>query len=124
MSRRDHIDAERILKELGSGWTLEAFAEDTWRFSGSNRTIIVSFDPDSEPGVDWIHASISYHQPWRMPTYGDLKQLHAVVFGQGHAYQCFVPSAEHVNIRSNVLHLWGRLDGQSVLPDFGRMGTI
>lgn len=122
--RRDHIDAKRIAKALGPDWWHEEFGDDGWRFTGIGRTILVSFDPDSEPGVEWVHASISYHQSWRMPTYGDLKQMHAAVFGSGHAYQCFVPPGEHVNITANVLHLWGRLDGQPALPNFGRMGTI
>lgn len=123
-TRRDHIDAARIAKVLGNSWTREEFGDDGWRFTGPGRSILVSFDPDSEPGVDWVHASIAYHDRHRMPSYSDLKQMHAAVFEQGHAYQCFVPPGDHVNITSNVLHLWGRLDGQPALPNFGRMGTI
>jgi hypothetical protein len=36
----------------------------------------------------------------------------------------FAPPSEHVNIHDHALHLWGRLDGARVLPDFGRFGTI
>ena len=124
MNRIDYLDVDGIEKRLGRGWTREMWGGDTVRFLGADRTVIVSYDPDSEPGVGWVHASISYHQEWRNPGYNDLKQLHAAVFPDGHAYQCFVPPAQHINIRSNVLHLFGRLDGAPVLPDFGRMGTI
>lgn len=77
------------------------------------------------PGVPIVHASISRHNPVSTPTYDDLALLHAAVFPGGNAIQCFVPPREHINIRPNVLHLWGRADGQRLWPiDFGRYGTI
>lgn len=123
-SRIDMIDVDGITERLGDGWEPEQWGDDTIRFNGPGRTVIVSYDPESDPDVPWIHASISYHQQWRMPSYSDLKQLYAAVFPGGHAYQAFVPPEEHVNIRSNVLHLWARLDGAPVLPNFGKFGTI
>lgn len=122
--RIDNLDIKGIGARLGPNWTPEEWGRDTVRFVGPNRTIIVSYDPDSEPGVEWVHASISYWDEWRVPTYSDLKQLHAAVFPTGHAYQAFVPPEQHINIRSNVLHLWGRFDDAPVLPNFGRLGTI
>ena len=99
--------------------------EDAWVFHGpGDMKVIVSYDPDSEPGVEWIHASISYRISTRFPTYNDLKRMHHGIFGDGHAYQVFVPADEHINITANVLHLWGRMDGKPTLPDFGRQGTI
>ena len=71
----------------------------------------------------WIHASIS--RTSGIPGYDDLVLLHRAVWGvTGHAYQCFVPPTEHVNIHARALHLWGRADGTRVLPDFGRFGSI
>jgi|JI10StandDraft_1071094.scaffolds.fasta_scaffold267220_2 hypothetical protein len=99
-------------------------AADTWEFPGIGMRIFVSIDPNTEPGTDWVHASVAYKDPTRMPSYNDLKRMHRGVFGDGHAYQVFAPAAEHVNIRSNALHIWGRLDGLPVLPNFGRLGTI
>jgi hypothetical protein len=125
----DRIDIKAIhqrLKSYGDWEKPQAWGEDAWfilrRYFGQG--IIVSLDLASQPGVEWVHASISYQMRERIPSYSDLKMLHRVVFGAGHAYQCFVPPSEHVNITSNVLHLWGRRDGQPVLPDFGRHGTI
>lgn len=132
--RRDKLDAQAMHQRLtadGSRWEKPttvviagAEAADTWLIQGVGYRIIVSYDPDSEPGVEWVHASISHANPQRIPSYNDLKRLHHGVFGDGHAYQAFVPAAEHISIRNNVLHLWGRLDGKPVLPDFGRLGTI
>lgn len=124
-SLRDNIDAEAIWRALGRGWGYpQPLGEDCWVFDGHRKRIIVSYDNLSEPGTEWIHASISHEDVNRMPGYGELKQMHGAVFGDGHAYQCFVPESQHVNIRDNVLHLWGRQDGQAVLPNFGRFGSI
>lgn len=67
-------------------------------------------------GHDWVHASIAH--PAQTPDYHDLKLLHRAVFGTGWAYQVFAPPAQHVNIAEHALHLFGRLDGRPVLPDF------
>jgi hypothetical protein len=104
-------------------------AGDTgWRFQRYDNTLlaIVSAACWPElPDVPIIHASISRHTPVQTPAYDDLQTLHRAVWPDGHAIQCFVPPGEHVNIRSNVLHLWGRADGQPLWPiNFGRFGTI
>ena len=66
--------------------------------------------------VEWVHASIS--RPVNIPSYADLVMLHAAVFAEGWAYQVFAPPSVHVNIQARALHLFGRLDGCPVLPDF------
>lgn len=129
MSRlADRIDIKAIthrLHTLDRTWDKpQEMGEDAWFILGNGKGIIISLDTDSEPGVDWIHASFSYQVNQRYPSYFDLKLMHAAVFGDGHAYQCFVPPDQHISITANVLHLWGRADGKPVLPDFGRYGTI
>lgn len=85
-------------------------------------SVIVSQAPWDD-GIEWIHASISNEV--RMPTYGELAALKAGVFGPDRfAFQVFAPDDRHVNIHQHALHLWGRADGKSPLPDFGVMGTI
>lgn len=121
---RDRIDAVAINSRLGWKKAPRPLGDDAWVFEHPvGRRIIVSYDDVSEPGVEWIHASASHRDTRRMPSYGELKQMHAAVFS-GPAYQVFVPPDEHINIRSNVLHLWGRMDGAPALPNFGRFGTI
>lgn len=131
---RDRLDVAAMHQRLtadGSRWKKwvplaydGVESADTWVFGGVGTRIFVSLDPDSEPGVDWIHASTAYTTPSRMPSYSDLKRMHHGVFGDGHAYQVFVPASQHISITHNVLHLWGHLDGTPALPNFGRAGTI
>jgi hypothetical protein len=129
---RDRLDVRMMHKRLGQYWSEPeplvidgVEGEDSWLFVGpGGAKMIVSYDQDSEPGVEWIHASMSYEGDYRLPSYMDLKRMHAAVFGDGHAYQVFVPPQNHINIRNNVLHLWGRVDGKPVLPDFGWQGMI
>lgn len=123
---RETIDALKIKRVLGRDWfPPQPYGEDCWWFDTRDPQglrIIVSPFGETD-GSDWIHASIS-RLNGEIPTYDDLTLLHRAVFGDGYAYQCFVPASEHINITENVLHLWGRLDGMAVLPDFGRGRTI
>jgi hypothetical protein len=92
----------------------------TWDNGRDTRIIVTQADHD---GIEVIHASISH--PAKMPSYREMSALHRAVFGRKrHAYQCFVPVTEHVNIHDFTLHLWGRADGQPMLPDFGQYGSI
>lgn len=67
---------------------------------------------------EWIHLSVSRKS--RIPSYEDLALVKKQFLGERHAYQCFVPEREHINIHPYVLHLWAREDGKAVLPDFSR----
>ena len=114
-----------IRRKLGrSDWSApERFGPDGWRFvalDGSG-SVILTVAPHGED--EWIHASVAWKD--HMPTYVDLKWLHAAVFGDRWAYQVFAPLSEHVNIHKYALHLWGRVDGKPGLPDFTEgMGSI
>ena len=99
-------------RPFGDGWCFDTLAAD--------RRIIVS--PFALDGVEWIHASVSRRDA--IATHQDLVELHAAVWPDGHAYQVFVPPAEHININEFVLHLWGRMDGARVLPDFAVLRSI
>jgi hypothetical protein len=97
--------------------------------SDGKRSIIVTSSglaPDIADGHTWLHASISAHpNSAPVPEYEELAQLRYAVWGEhGWAFQVFAPAASHVNIRANALHLWGRLDGTRIHPDFGWAGTI
>ena len=119
------VDPKRLHSELGS--TLyckpEPFGPDGWslvRRSGRGSAIVTAAPFDD--GHVWVHASIS--DASFMPSYRDLQALHRAAFGGGYAYQVFAPQADHVNIHTHALHLWGRADGARALPDFGAFGTI
>jgi hypothetical protein len=128
----DLVNGLEIRKALGSKtWGPPRPMEtDGFTFVSTDRDakVIVtgfyeSWFVDGGAAVPWIHASIS--RTSGVPSYDDLVMLHRVVWGDtGHAYQCFVPPTEHVNIHARALHLWGRADGSRVLPDFAVFGTI
>jgi hypothetical protein len=98
------------------------------RFDGRRSIIVTSSDlpPQISDGNVWLHASISsYPDDAPVPEYAELAELRHAVWGEtGWAFQVFAPAASHVNIRGNALHLWGRLDGARIHPDFGWAGTI
>lgn len=103
---------------FGLGWRYE-------RYDATGIVLVTAAIHDELPDVPIVHASMSRHQPERVPDYADLCHLHAAVFPGGNAIQCFVPPGDHVNLRDCVLHLWGRADGLRLWPiDFGRYGTL
>ena len=98
------------------GWLMDTIADEPRQVG---RIIITAADhPESG---EWWHASISRVY---MPTYDDLAMLHKAVWPVGWAYQCFAPPEHHVNIAEYALHLWGRPDGEAMLPNFGELGSI
>lgn len=109
-----------IRRRLGRGnWsTPERFGPDGWRWIelAGRGSVIATVAPCGEDNADWIHASLAWVD--HIPSYGDLKWLHAAVFNGGWAYQVFAPPTDHVNIHEYALHLWGRVDGLPGLPDF------
>lgn len=120
-----NFDALAIRKALGlADWLPpRPHGPDGWSYlhRREDSSVIVSCAPHDEH--EWVHASIAH--PDRMPSYDDLKLLHAAVFGDGWAYQVFAPPSDHVNIHQHALHLWGRLDGKPALPDFTHgLGSI
>lgn len=112
------LNALAIRRHLGRDrWgPPEPFGPDGWTFTARDgaASVIVTV-ADHGDGTEWVHASMARVD--RLPTYGDLVDLHRAVWKDtGYAYQTFAPVAHHVNIHPNALHLWGRLDGAPVLP--------
>lgn len=93
------------------GWQLDSLGAEV-----KGRVIVTACEEQDDEW--WVHASISWAN--RLPSYDDLKLLHAAVFGDGWAYLPFAPPAEHVNHAQYALHLFGRLDGAASMPDFTR----
>lgn len=123
-----NVDPLALRRRLGrKTWgTPTPYGPDGWRLDaldGQARVIVsASTVPGEADQVEWVHASMS--RAASVPTYDDLVALHAAVWPEGTAYQVFVPPSEHINIHPYALHLWGRLDGARVLPDFGQTGSI
>lgn len=104
------------------GWRLQRSSDD-----GLDRDLLASCSDlrliGINDGVEWLHVSL-YAGEDVTPPYDELVLLHAAFFGaHRYAYQVFAPASQHVNIK-NALHLWGRVDGAAVLPEFGLLGSI
>lgn len=67
-------------------------------------------------GNMWLH--VSYSRADRVPDHADTCKVKAAFLGDRYAYAVFPPAGQYVNIHPNCLHLWARLDGQAVLPEF------
>lgn len=124
------MNPDKVRKQLSKiepgAWTASPWGADGWRFvhGQEKASVMISCGP-TDPGGDptvYIHASIA--RRGRMPSYADLAKLHRIAFGDLWAYQVFAPKEHHVNIAAYALHLWGRADGQPMLPNFGAHGTI
>jgi hypothetical protein len=112
------INALSIRKRLGPHvWSApQQFGPDGWLFrTRDNDWHVIVTVAERDDGTEWVHASMAGP---RLPSYDQLCLLHHAVFDEGYAYQCFVPTDHHVNIHPRALHLWGRLDGAAVLPEF------
>ena len=102
------------------GWYIEETTEDgsAWRHK-DGRIIIASTSRELD-GRRWLHLSIS--RRGRLPDYDDMKYLKRHWAGdEAKAIEVHAPASEHVNIATNVRHLWVCLEGDP-LPDFTRGG--
>ena len=75
-----------------------------------------------EDGNLWAHMSLAVHASEELPGWGMLRDAHWLLYPGLPAVQVIVPPSRHVNI-GEVAHAWTCLAG-SVLPDFGKYGTI
>jgi hypothetical protein len=119
------VDGLRLRRVFGWERYLvpEPFGPDGWQMVERDRSGSVIVTCAHHDGAEWVHASIAKVD--RLPAYAELTTLRAAVWGDdGWAYQVFAPPSSHVNIHEFALHLWGRLDGQAVLPNFGSGGSI
>lgn len=67
-------------------------------------------------GQFWLHLSVSHRK--RVPTWQELTWCKDIFLGDREAYQVLPPPERYVNIMPNVLHMFARIDGAAVLPDF------
>lgn len=120
LGRKEWRPPEQIPSVSGNGQQSYLWKLDRYDMCGR---VLLSVDT-WEDGHEWVHASMSLGRLNRVPTYEELKLLHRAVFGDGWAYHVFAPASDHVNDHEFCLHLWGRLDGAPVLPNFAVMGSV
>lgn len=121
-----NINVLQIRKTLGrdNWYPFEPYGPDGWCGVSRDHSCSVIVSCASFDDVEYVHASIANTDHETIPSYHMLVLLHKAVFGDGYAYQVFAPPQQHVNIHEAALHLFGRLDGKPVLPEFGIDGTI
>lgn len=104
---------------------LEATPDGGYFQSDRLRLTVICSIAREQDGHLWVHASVSQYGK-KLATYEQLALVKRLFIGEARtAYQLFVPPSEHVNLIPYVLHLWARLDGTSVTPDFTHgMGSI
>jgi len=127
------VDKARCLRILRKQLVPHVVPDDLENFGPSGFRVVlyenelavgsVIISQADHDGIEWIHASIAF--TIEDPSYQDLVTLKEAVFGPDRvAYQVFPARADHVSIHDHALHLWGRADGEGMLPEFGREGTI
>jgi dCTP deaminase len=65
----------------------------------------------------WDHVSASRAN--RCPNWPEMSHLHRLFFGDEPAMQLHVPSADHINIHPNTLHLWRPHRADIPMPPYG-----
>ena len=113
--------------DIDSRLRLVETREDGYAATYRDVNVIVSLERKSD-GEVWIHGSVS-RRGGGMPTYDHLMFLKEIAFGPDRtAVQVFPPANRHIDIAGRlrrpiqVLHLWGRYEGNGWLPDMADGG--
>lgn len=132
---RTRVDPSLVraaLQRIKPSWTLvekpEHEDEDCCHaFVRGTIQVLWSMSRESD-GEIWIHVSLcgrSGPKALYLPTYEDVKRVKQDFLGDAWAYQVFPDQRHYINQNPFVLHLWARMDGAAVLPDFTHgLGTI
>lgn len=75
--------------------------------------VLVSIDDRGEAGR-WLHSSLSYAS--RLPGWADVRRVHEVIHGDRIVIQVLPPREHWLNVMPFCLHLFERLDANTV-PD-------
>ncbi len=95
----------RVLHPWGNGLALQH----------GDLKVIIDCSPKKD-GECWLHVSASRVN--RTPSHEDMALIKTAFLGERYAYSVWPPSEKYVNIHKHCLHLWARLDGAAVLPEF------
>lgn len=67
-------------------------------------------------GAPWSHVSMSHHAC--LPTWEEILEAKVLLLGDRLAIQVLPPKDEYINLHPYVLHLWCKLEGPRLVPDF------
>lgn len=74
-----------------------------------------------QDGNVWLHVSVCGRKgkdDWYIPSWEEMSRAKNDLIGNKWAYQVMPPPKDYVNVNPYCLHIFARLDGTSVLPDF------
>jgi hypothetical protein len=78
------------------------------------RVLVTVEDRGPETGW-WLHVSVS--RATKLPSWSDLREVKDLLIGRDRcALHLIPPEAFYVNVHNFTLHLWSRLDADSVPP--------
>ena len=98
-------------------WTMEEDHPNAQLWRRSDGLLVITEVAFYE-GAPWLHVSCSYRN--RTPHHAELVDVKTTFIGDRLAVQVFPIRAEYVNEHPHCLHLWCRLDGERITPDFRR----
>ena len=85
----------------------------------SSLSAALSIDDFNDNAGAWLHLSVSKRGGSELPSWRELKEAKELFLGDRIAVQMFPPKDSYVNI-SETLHLFHRLDGDTVAPGLWR----
>jgi hypothetical protein len=86
----------------------------------TGQSVIVSLEEHN--GTKWLHVSTAF--PTKLPSWFELREVKDLFIGRNReAVQVLPPEKEYVNLHPYCLHLWARVDGTRLLPDFTQGGS-
>jgi hypothetical protein len=77
---------------------------------------------EEDDGEVWAHLSVSL-RTWTLPEWRQLKEAQWLCYPDHAGIVVVAPKDEHVNV-AEVLHVWTKLTGPPVLPDFRKLGQV
>jgi hypothetical protein len=132
-ARRDDATAEyveRVLQKAiprlrAHGWRCRQEAGDglgCWDNRTGHVRLIQSVGREADGHV-WSHVSVSHPDTNWVPSWGVTRDAFRLVHPHRTGVIVVPPEEEHVNI-AEVMHVWTRLTGSPLLPDFRGPGGL
>lgn len=115
---------EVLPKVLPAGWhqisaeATQMVSARAWQYKGGIR-VVCSLEKYPDAGF-WLHVSLSY--PDKIPNWADIRTIKDLFIGRKSlAVQIFPHEDDYVNFHPNTLHLFTRVDGDT-LPGLAPRG--
>lgn len=107
--------SKKVVDACSRGWKMQVGVSHYWLEGYAGLRVMLGGNLYGKE--KWIHISLSRKE--RLPSWGDIKKVKELFLGDDlTAIQVFPPKDQFINDNPYVLHLWHRLGGKPLLPDF------